>query len=621
MSSTERKDSSTSPSGSSHRTGDPTASSNPTSDESAYRVSRTNSSAQPESKPDIKPYPLDDPDLSPSHSTNPPPTNSPSPHPPTTPPTPSSHFVDPLLTDLYELTMAYAYYRQDKHNDIAVFDLFFRDPPFGGEFCVFAGLEEVLRFVVCWRFTAEHIDALRKRYPDWVDEFWEWLGGVTLRGLKIYAIEEGTVVVGRVPLIRVEGPLALCQLMETTFLVLVNYASLLTTNAARHRLAVGPHKTLLEFGLRRAQGPDGAMSASKYAYVGGFDGTSNVKAALLYGIPCMGTHAHSFVSSFLSMDQLHSRTLPAHPSLSTPPPSNDFVSAVLSYRSALSRPSTNQSELAAFIAYAQSFPTAFLALVDTYDVLESGVWNFLFVALALDDWGYRARGIRLDSGDLAYLSRTCRALFRTVGEKYGRAHMAGLTIVASNDLSENVLYSLREQGHEIDTFAVGTHLVTCKAQPALGCVYKLVSINERPRIKVSHDAAKITIPGRKDCYRLYGQSGEPIVDLLLLSSNSPPLPGKRILCRHPFDANKRVYVTPSRVVLLHQLVWDGEVGLVNPFPSLTELRHRVQRELSQWREDHLRRLNPTPYKLSVTSDLYTFMHDLWLSETPIAEIR
>ena len=542
--------------------------------------------------------------------------------------------MDPLLTDLYQLTMCYAYWCNDKQDDPAVFDLFFRENPFGGEFTIFAGLEEVLRFVSTWRVTADHVAELRRRYPDWQEGFWPYLSALSLSSVRIYAIEEGTIAIGRTPLIRVEGPLALCQLMETTFLVLVNYASLVTTNAARHRLAVGPHKTLLEFGLRRAQGPDGAMSASRYSYIGGFDGTSNLKASILFGIPCSGTHAHSFVSSFLTFSDIKSTTLPFNTDAasfpasyqpSQPPPSpgqqGDFVAAVTAWRGRLQRHSTNQSELAAFIAYAQAYPRAFLALVDTYDVLESGLWNFLFVALGLLEFGYRPRGIRLDSGDLAYLSRQCRAVFRAVGEKWGRPELAALTIVASNDLSENVLYSLREQGHEIDTFAIGTHLVTCKSQPALGCVYKLVQVKGEPRIKVSHDSSKITIPGRKDVFRLFGASGEAVLDLLVSSGGGPPLVGKRVLCRHPFDANKRVYVTPSRVQPLLLLVWDGDSGLVAPFPSLLELKHRVQRELSSFREDHLRRLNPTPYKLSVTSDLYTFMHDLWLSETPIAEIK
>ena len=344
---------------------------------SAARNSRERSiprsTSKPEIRPDIRPYPLDDSD-SDSPLNSPPPSSLPLPvHHPSSP-SPSSSFVDPLLTDLYQLTMAYAYFMNGKHDDDATFDLFFREPPFQGEFTVFAGLEEVLRFVSTWRVKEEHIAELKRRYPDWDAAFWEWLAALDTRAMRIHAIEEGSVVVGRVPLIRVEGPLAICQLMETTFLVLVNYATLVCTNAARHRLAVGPHKTLLEFGLRRAQGPDGGISASRYSYVGGFDGTSNVKASMLFGIPCSGTHAHSFVSSFLSFGDLKRRSLKYNADPATQPPSftgppgsgeeGDFVAAALTWRGKLARPNTNQSELAAFIAYAQSYPRAFLALVD-----------------------------------------------------------------------------------------------------------------------------------------------------------------------------------------------------------------------------------------------------------------
>jgi nicotinate phosphoribosyltransferase len=297
----------------------------------------------------------------------------------------------------------------------------------------------------------------------------------------------------------------------------------------------------------------------------------------------------------------------------------DFLATVLGYRATLGKNGTNSGELASFVAYAQAYPTSFLALVDTYDALESGLWNFLCVALALADFGYKAKGIRLDSGDLAYLSRECRKNFVRVAEQFNRPNLAKLSIVASNDLNETVLWALKEQGHEIDCFAVGTHLVTCLNQPALGCVYKLVQVNSQPRIKVSQDAVKVTIPGRKEAFRLFNSSDEAVLDLLIASGTSPPVPHKRILCRHPFDANKRVYVTPSRVQALHSCWFDG--ALTKPFPSLRELRTRVQDELKHFRPDHLRRLNPTPYKLSISSDLYTFLHDLWLAETPIAEIR
>ena len=576
--------------------------------------------------------------------------------------------------------MCYAHWKNNRHLSPSVFDLFFRQHPFYGEFTIFAGLEEVLRFLSNFAFTDGDIAVLRRKFPGWDPRFFEFLRKMDVSDVRVYAVREGSVVFPRLPLIRVEGPLAICQMLESTLLVLVNYASLVATNAARHRLAVGPTKTLLEFGLRRAQGPDGAMSASRYAFIGGFDGTSNVKAASIFGMDMKGTHAHSFVVSFYSLSDLKEKTLKDSKGVA-----RDFVGTVLGFRTELKRTHTHEGELTAFMSYAQAFPTGFLGLLDTFDTLESGIWNFVCVALALDAFGYRALGIRLDSGDLAYLSRECRKIFKSVGDQFHLDYFQNLNIVASNDLSEKVLYALKEQGHEIDTckqrthqrkrcaivshlarrgertpwdsvpfvrrrvcmlivcpslslcswccaVGVGTNLVTCKTQPALGCVYKLVEVNRQPRMKVSSDHDKVTIPGEKECYRLYNSSKEPVLDLLVQVGTTPPQAGKRILCRHPFDANKRVYVTPATVEPLHALVWDGAKhgkrgpngeAPVNPlegYPSLAAVRAHVASELGRFREDHLRRLNPTPYKMSVSSDLFSFMADLWLQETPIAEI-
>ena len=323
-----------------------------------------------------------------------------------------------------------------------MFDLFFRKHPFQGEFTIFAGLEEVLRFAHSYKFTADDIAVLRGKFPSWDEGFWGYLSALDCSAVKIFALDEGSLVIPRVPLIRIEGPLGICQLLETTVLVLVNYASLVATNAARHRLAVGHSKTLLEFGMRRAQGPDGAMSASRYAYLGGFDGTSNVKASVLFGIPVEGTHAHSFVVSFCSMNDLPDQHL-----VDTKGERRNLVERVMSHRSTLGKNNTNQGELAAFIAYAQAYPRSFLALIDTYDTLESGLWNFLVVALALLDFGYAPKGIRLDSGDLAYLSRECRKAFVKCAEQFKQPQLAKLTIVASNDLNERVLWSLKVRTH------------------------------------------------------------------------------------------------------------------------------------------------------------------------------
>merc|ERR1740115_372726 len=507
--------------------------------------------------------------------------------------------------------MAYAYWKCDRHEENSVFDLFFRKAPFKGEFTIFCGLEECLRFVSTYKFSADHLSFLKEKYPEWEQGFFDYLEQIDTSQIKIFAVPEGTVVFPRVPLIRLEGPVGICQLLETTLLCLTNYPSLVATNAARHRLAVGPGKTLLEFGLRRAQGPDGAMSASRYSYIGGFDGTSNVSAAFHFGIECKGTHAHSFVTSFCNFDDLKVTTIK-----DTNGEEVEFVSSVNAYRKKLGR-ETNIGELAAFVAYAQAYPKGFLALIDSYDTLNSGVYNMLAVSLALNDLGYKPIGIRLDSGDLAYLSKECRRVFIEVSKQFN-VDFQKLIITASNDICEPILYSLKEQGHEIDSFGIGTHLVTCKAQPALGCVYKLVEIRGKPRIKISQDIEKITTPGQKEAYRLFNDKGEPLVDLLVHVGSNAPVKGRKILCRHPFMANKRVYVTPSKVDLLHELVWEGK--LLKPHPTVQEVRDRVKSQLAMLRGDVVRNVNPTPYKLSVTDELYNYVHDLWLQESPITEL-
>ena len=299
-----------------------------------------------------------------------------------------------------------------------------------------------------------------------------------MKDMKIYALEEGSVVFPRIPLIRVEGPILKGQLLETTLLTLVNFASLVTTNAVRFRQTSGKEKIFHEFGLRRAQGPDGGLTASKYCYLGGFDGTSNVLAGKLYGIPIKGTHAHSYVSSFNGIDDLKIRDLKDRLTGESRP----FTEMCLEHLNEISSilriipEETNKGELAAFISYAIAFPTNFLALVDTYDVLKSGVPNFLSVARALDQCNYRAIGLRLDSGDLAYLSIEVRKRFVQIGQLFHTDYFKDFSIVASNDINENTLISLEKQEHQIDIFGIGTHLVTCQKQPALGCVFKLVEV-------------------------------------------------------------------------------------------------------------------------------------------------
>lgn len=578
---------------------------------------------------------------------------------------PANSLVQPLLTDLYQLTMAYGYWKSKIQDSPAVFDLFFRKNPLDGEFTVFAGLEEVLRFLSEFKITSEDIAYLHDGVVQTVEQqqaefdellvagtiqvtpqgyrqrnflggwddvykptkpqqvkallgscepaFFDWLKQLDTSKLRVYALQEGCLAFPKVPLLRIEGPIAVAQLLETTLLNLINYASLVATNAARFRLAVGKDKTLLEFGLRRAQGPDGALSASQYCYLGGFDATSNVLAGKIFGIPVRGTHAHSFVSAFTGFNDLPTTKIQAVNGSGE----HDIVQEAMAIRQELGFQQTNIGELTAFIAYAQAFPHTFLGLVDTYDTLRSGVPNFLCVAVVLLKLGYLPLGIRLDSGDLAYLSCEARKLFTQVLARYGFSSHK-LTIVASNDINEETLHSLQQQGHEIDCFGIGTHLVTCQKQPALGGVYKLVEIHGRQRIKLSQEKSKMTIPGRKSAYRLIGKEGYPLLDLLMGALEEPPQPGQRILCRNPFEATKRAYVIPSQVIPLHRCVWEGRRSY--PIVPLSTRRDYVISQLNLFRPDHLRSLNPTPYKISVTDHLYQFLHDLWLEESPIDEI-
>ncbi|BFF96353.1 nicotinate phosphoribosyltransferase [Drosophila madeirensis] len=530
--------------------------------------------------------------------------------------------VQPLLTDLYQITMAYAYWKSDKTDDQAVFDLFFRNNPFHGEFTIFAGLEECLKFLDSFHYSQSDIEYLKQTLPEGIEnEFFEYLGNLTAREVTLFAIDEGTVAFPRVPIIKIEGPLIIVQLLETTLLTLVNYASLMATNAARYRMVAGKHVKLLEFGLRRAQGPDGGLSASKYSYTGGFDGTSNVLAGKLFNIPVKGTHAHAYITSFSSIGELKTRLL-KHKQTGV---MEDLLEHAVRHRGMLSHvldvstEESSEGELAAMVSYAIAFPDGFMALVDTYDVKRSGLLNFSAVALALNDLGYHALGIRIDSGDLAYLSCLARETFEKVAERFKVPWFNKLTIVASNDINEDTILSLNEQGHKIDCFGIGTHLVTCQRQPALGCVYKLVEINGQPRIKLSQDVEKVTMPGNKNAYRLYSADGHALIDLLQKVSEPPPAVGQKVLCRHPFQESKRAYVIPSHVESLYKVYWKSG-KICQQLPTLEQVREKVQISLKTLRNDHKRTLNPTPYKVSVSDNLYNFIHDLWLQNAPIGEL-
>jgi len=280
---------------------------------------------------------------------------------------------------------------------------------------------------------------------------------------------------------------------------------------------------------------------------------------------------------------------------------------------------TNDGELAAFVAYAAAFPGAFLALIDTYDTLQSGLLNFCIVSLVLDDLGYKPKGIRLDSGDLASLSMSCAYTFQKLARTLERPFFHDLSIVASNDINEKTLLSLNKTGHAITVYGIGTNLVTCQAQPALGCVYKLVELNGRPRLKLSQEPAKVLIPGRKRAYRLFGKAGLPLMDLLIGPDDDPPVAGESVLCRNPFDELKRTTVIPSKVSALHSLVFDhGQI--LEPNQTVEESKKFVLEQLKSAPSGILDFVDPCSYEVTTSSKLYTFLHEMWLDQLPVQEL-
>lgn len=394
----------------------------------------------------------------------------------------------------------------------------------------------------------------------------------------------------------------------------------------------------VEFGLRRAQGVDGGFSASNYCIIGGFDATSNVLAGKLLDIPLAGTHAHAFVQSHSCLEEACGLKLKKQKTATSLNDEDEeeveLLPLVLKHREEFGSEwlNTNDGELAAFVAYAVSFPNSFLCLIDTYDTLRSGVRNFMLVVLALYDCGYIAKGVRLDSGDLSYLSLEVVKMFNKIADQCNLPFIRELDVVASNDINEDVLHSLNKQGHGITSFGIGTNLVTCQAQPSLGCVFKLVQINDKPRMKLSQDLVKVLIPGKKIAYRLYGKAGWPLMDLLVEekechhddddddNNDGPPQAGKSILCRHPFVVQKRCLVTPTRVEKLHKTVFDKANGVVIKLPFIHESKQFVTDQIANLRPDMLRPVNPGDYKVSVTQSLFDFLHKLWQDETPVMEI-
>jgi nicotinate phosphoribosyltransferase len=465
--------------------------------------------------------------------------------------------ISALLTDLYQLTMAHGYFRSGRARDEAVFHLFFRKHPFEGSYAIAAGLEAVVDFVEGFRFEADDIDYLaslagQESSLAFGADFLDYLRALRLR-VDIDAVPEGTLVFANEPILRVRGRLLEAQLLETTLLNLINFQTLIATKASRVCQAAGG-QAVLEFGLRRAQGLDGALSASRAAFIGGCAATSNVLAGKRYGIPVRGTHSHSWVMSF-------------------------------------------DSELESFEAYADAMPDSCLFLVDTYDVLD-GVRNAIAVGQRLRLRGKRLLGIRIDSGDLAWLSIEARKLLDSAGFR-------DAVIVGSNDLDEHVIAALRHEGAAISVWGVGTRLVTAFDEPALGGVYKLGLIRRagrpaEPRLKVSDQSAKTTNPGSQQVRR-FSRDGKWVADAIYDERVGCVSPTTIV---DPLDPLRRRVLGPelAQQDLLVPVVREGRAAFERP--SLAAIRQRAQAELAGLDPSVRRLMKPHSYPVGLTEELY-----------------
>jgi nicotinate phosphoribosyltransferase len=503
--------------------------------------------------------------------------------------------VTAMLTDFYQITIALGYFHQGRQDEPACFDLFYRTQPFKGSFAIFAGLAEAIEFVSTFKFSDADLAYIAQNLPGAPPTFIEYLKNIDMKKVKITAFREGAVVFPREPLLRVEGPIAYCQLLETPLLNAINFPTLMTTNALRFRLHA-KDAVLMEFGLRRAQGPHGAMAASRYSFIGGFNGTSNVLAGQKYGIPISGTVAHSFIMSFSSLSQLKTRTIP-HAQTGALIDLWEIAKRVLQEGGVHS----TESELISFVAQAQTFPGNFLALVDSYDTLKSGIPNFLAVCYALDKAGYRGKGVRLDSGDLAELSKAVRKMYIDFANKYKIEYIKNLIICASNDINEEELIRLARENHECNSFGIGTHLVTCQKQPALGGVYKLVEISGVPRVKVSNSLDKSSLPAKKLAFRLYDASGKEAADLLTEESEGIPAPGRIPgVVVYP-TSGAEVVIDAARVEPLLVPAWDGGVAHVD---DITTVRQRVLQARTSFNRDVLTVDRQKLYTVLVSKQLF-----------------
>lgn len=461
-----------------------------------------------------------------------------------------------LLTDLYQLTMAYGYWRSGKAADEAVFHLFFRESPFEGGYAIAAGLEHAIDYLQNLRFTAEDLDDLRAipgndGTPLFPEDFIESLRRFEL-ACDVDAIPEGTVVFPHEPLVRVRGPMLQAQIVETALLNLINFQTLIATKACRVVLAAGGDP-VLDFGLRRAQGIDGGLTASRAAYIGGCAATSNVLAGAMYGIPVRGTHAHSWVMSF-------------------------------------------PSELEAFRTYVDVMPNNALLLVDTYNTLE-GVGRAIAMAKHLRAAGRELAGIRLDSGDLARLSIEARRMLDAAG-------FPGVRIAASNDLDEHIIASLKQQGARIDVWGVGTKLITAFDQPALGGVYKLTAIRRgdgpwEHKIKVSEQAIKSSNPGILQVRRFL-EDGVAAGDMIF--SEDLAEPGRTIV--DPLDrTRRRTFDSEATAVDLLVPVFRGGTRVYDP-PALEDIRARRVAQLALFHDGIKRLVSPHRHPVGLEQQLF-----------------
>ena len=461
-----------------------------------------------------------------------------------------------MLTDLYQLTMMYGYHRHGISSRRAVFTMFFRDAP-GLNYAVMAGNEQLREYILNLRFgeaDIAYLDGLKQFDREFLDSLrdFRFTGDIDI-------IPEGTIVFPGEPLVRVDAPLAQAQLVETALLNLIGHQSLIATKANRVARAAAPGQ-VMEFGLRRAQGPDAGVLGARAAFVGGCTSTSNVLAGQRFGIPVSGTHAHSWVMSF-------------------------------------------GSELEAFRAYADCFPDKALLLVDTYDTLASGVPHAIKVFNELRARGHKPLGIRLDSGDLAYLSIRAREMLDEAG-------FPEALICASNDLDEYLIRDLKQQGARIDLWGVGTKLITSADRSAFGGVYKMNALQTQgqlaPKIKLSDNPVKVTLPGRQELYRLYDAQGMAVADLIALDDEVID-PNRPLTIFDPQDTWKRMTLSGfTAKKLLAPFIRGGQP--VGALPTLRQIQeYRARDEQTIW-EQHLRLVNPAAFKVDWSDKLWQLRH-------------